>query len=268
MKNRERTATTVAIGSSMTQNNLHSETVISNLHTRNYLNTSSWGMSMHDNFVFLKSLCDIYKIERVLIVSNIIDFQQTDKHIDIPFVESYLKGNTCEVAKAFIEHFDLKYYTRNLTYAKKVRSCDKDYEYLKYDRYGAVNFRTDSFNIDKERWENDYLSNPGLAQHYQYLDSIAAYCKVNGIELLFFQSPERQDLAVHLDSLKSNNLKQHLIKIKHILETNNQTFVDSNEKLWQDTLFTDAIHFNKMGSQLFTEFCFDKMKQCGSSVKH
>lgn len=265
LKTKEKKETVIAIGSSMTQNNLHSKTTLANLDSRNYLNTSSWGMSLGDDFNLLKKLNSIYKIKQLIIVSNIIDFQQQDKHIDFKFVESYLKSDYFNIVVKFIQLFDLKYYKNNLTYAKKVRNCYRDYEYLNYDKYGAVNFQKDSFNIDKQRWLTDYLENSGFQVQYNYLDSISNYCKVNGIKLLFFQSPIRQGIWCDLDTSKLGNLNFHVKKVKHILEANNQIFINSSEKLWSDTLFVDAIHFNEIGAQQYTKFCFDKIKAHGGN---
>jgi hypothetical protein len=77
---------------------------------------------------------------------------------------------------------------------------------------------------------------------------------------MFFQSPIRQSVWRDLDITKLSNLNFHVKKVKNIIEANNQIFINSSEKLWSDTLFVDAIHFNEVGAQLFTEFCFDKIK--------
>lgn len=253
-------ANALAIGSSMTLNNLHSKTVIQHLGNDKFINTGSWGMSIIDDFQFLKSLNKVYKIKTLIVSSSLIDFTQREKQIDFNFVESYMHNSKLDLFASLCKNIDLKYYFNNMIYAQKVRNCTYDYEYLTYDNYGAVSFKKERFNIDKRRWDSDHLDKSGLNKQYIYLDSISDFCKTRGIELLFFQSPLREGIYSELSQLKINNLKLHLAKVKYIIEEDNNTFIDANEKLWPDSLFVDALHFNEQGAQLYTEFCFDKIK--------
>ncbi len=247
-------------GSSMSLNNLHSQTVLNNFNCQHYLNTSSWGMTMCDNYRLLKSLSTIYKIKKILMVSNIVDFKLTDKKINFEYMESYLNSNYLNTIYRIADNFDLNYYMENAIFAKKARACLSEYWYLKFDKCGTINLNLKPDDIDKKRWNNDYLNENGSKTQYKYLDSISNYCKNNKIELIIFQSPLREGIMQNLNQTKMYTLNNHINKVDSILKINHQVFVDSNNSFWPDSLFADAIHFNKGGAKLFTEFCFNKIK--------
>jgi hypothetical protein len=264
MKTKGRDVSALVLGSSMSLNNLHSKTILANLSREDdYLNTSSWGMSMEDNYGFLKFLGGMYKIDNLILASGMVDFRGKAKHIDFDFVESYLNDDPYKTFRKVIGHFKANYYFRNFIYAKKVRTAIHDYEYLMYDSYGTVNLVAENFNIDKNKWVQDELGEPADEQQYNYLDSISHYCRSNGIELIFFQSPIRQGIWTELSTTKLNMLDQHVRRVKEILEEDSHIFVDSRDRVWPDSLFADATHFNEVGAQLFTEFCFDKISASG-----
>jgi len=260
MKTKDKTASILAIGSSMTLDNLDSKTILANLNIGNYINAASWGMSIYNDYIFLKSLSKIYNIKCVIISSNIIDFKTPGINVDFQFIENYLESDNYSIVtfEKFINTFSPKYYMKNFSYVKKVRNDSTQIEYLNYDNFGAVSFPKDNFNINKKRWVADNLDSPCIELQYNYLDSISNYCKINKIELLFFQSPYREGIWNNFNSSKLNELNLHIKRIKSILKSDNHFFVNSNEKLWPDSLFCDATHMNCIGAQLYTKFCFDK----------
>ncbi len=261
MKNYEQQPEIIAVGSSMTLNNLHSEELIKNTYTKNYLNTASWGSSMGDNFYFIKKLNAVYKPKAIVIVSNITDFNKVQKQVDYEWVESYLKSEYYQIIKKAIENLDKEYYKRNFEYAKKVRVCRNDYECLDYDEYGTLNFDTTNFIIQDYRWKGKYFDKMPIELQYSYLDSISRYCKEKNIKFLFFNSPLRENLWKEDKGNKKSIQQSHIVKIKIIVEKYGHVFVDSSEKDWNDSLFVDAIHFNEYGAKQFTEYCFSKIEK-------
>jgi len=250
----------IVIGSSMSLNNLYSKTITDELHSTSFLNTASWGMSIKDDFLLLKRLSEIHKPSTLIIASNTIDFSQTDKKVDYVSLKQFLESNNFASLFYHIKNFNLKYYFTNFRYAKKVRSCKNEYEYLGFDRCGTINFDSTDFKINIDRWNSDNLSTETFSHQYSYLDSISSFCKSKNIKLLFFQSPYRNGLYSTFDLNKLNNLKSHIDKIGFILKRNNQIFINANDVIWADQLFVDGIHFNKFGAKKFTEYCFDKIK--------
>ena len=246
----------IAIGSSMSLNNLCSKTITDELHSTSFLNTASWGMSMKDDFFLLKILSEIHKPSTIIIASNTVDFSQADKKVDFLALKKFLLSNDKEAFFYHIKNFSLEYYFTNFRYAKKVRSCVHEYEYLGFDRYGTINLDSTGFRINTNRWNSDRLETNTLPYQYAFLDSISSFCKSNNIKLLFFESPYRKGLYSTFNQKKINDLKSHIARIEVILKRNNQSFIDANDVIWADQLFTDGIHFNKFGAKKFTEYCF------------
>lgn len=248
----------LTIGSSMSLNNLSSEIITEKFHSASYLNTASWGMTMKDNFLLLKILSDMHLPSTIILASNIPDFQNSDKKVRYPVVKDYLAG--AGSYQTVWKTFNLKYYLRNFSLVKKIRSDSSEYTYLGFDRYGAVNYDGCHFVKTQERWDRDFLAAKTVSSQYDYLDSIAAFCKTRNITLFFFQSPIRQGLYSRLSREKINKLNLHTDKIKRILEQTNHLFVNANNTAWNDSLFVDGIHFHKEGARLFTAYCLDKIK--------
>ncbi len=250
----------ISIGSSMTQNNLDSEVVLAEFQTNKYLNTASWGMKMQDNFNFLKLLYSTYPIDKIIIVSNVVDFQKGNKRIDPDYIKYYLTKNNLGTTYSFLKNFNLSYYSENLKYAKYVRNCQNDYEYLGYDKSGMVKFKNEGFNIKDQRWIDNHFDKKITEIEYVYLDSISKFCSENNLKLYFFQSPYREGLYSEFSTNEMNIYNNHINRIDIILNDKHY-FVDSSKAIWNDSLFVDGIHFNDVGAELFTNYCFDKIKE-------
>jgi len=249
----------ISVGSSMTLNNLDSEVILAEFNTKKYLNTASWGMCMQEIFNFLKLLNTLYDLEEIIIVSSIADFRESTKRIDFNFIKFYLTNNKPEVYLSFLKNFDLKYYINNIKYAKDVRKSHNDYQYLGYDSNGMVRLRKENFNIIKKRWLEKDLDRLSTDQ-YVYLDSISTFCKENDLKLYFFQSPHRESLLSEFNPQELDILNSHISRVNNILR-NKHYFVNSNNKIWNDSLFVDGTHFNEIGAELFTKYCFDEIKK-------
>ncbi|MDB5272343.1 MAG: hypothetical protein JWO58_710 [Chitinophagaceae bacterium] len=250
----------VAIGSSMCLNNLYSPAILDKLHIRSYLNASSWGMSMKDTYLLLQMLYETHHPDIILLSSNTIDFQHKDKNANCFFIKHYLVSSDLLSYPYHLINFNLDYYKTNFEYLKEIRTIKTNYTYLKFDPYGTVNLEGKGFKIDPERWDLDFVI-PAVPHQYAYFDSISTFCKDRNIALLFFQSPIRKNLFVKLSPQKINLLATHLNKIKTVLSRDQHTFVDANRVLWEDSLFTDAIHFNTQGAKYYTEYCLDEVNR-------
>ena len=100
-----------------------------------------------------------------------------------------------------------------------------------------------------------------LQEQYQYLDSIADYCRNNNIKMIFLKSPYRQGLQSSFTEQEFNKIKFHISKVKKIVQSRGHLFINSDSKLWADSLFIDAMHFNKDGAELYTKFCMSKISE-------
>ena len=254
---RNKKAKIVAIGSSMSLNNLSSNVIIENFKTKSYFNYSSWGLRIEHAYKILKSIPNIPKV--LLISSNIVDFYPNHKKNPFEFdedeLQDFLRSNY--TLKFQLNHFNLIYYIENCSYYKNDKQKRDIYQSLFYDEYGGVEFDSVNFNIDQKRWNEDPVLEFDSKINYLYLDSISNFCSKNKIQFYFFQSPTRTDL---LDHKKTVLLTNHISKIrKIILNSSGGYFVNSNEYKWSNDIFVDGIHLNTKGARLFSEFCFKKI---------
>ena len=243
----------LSIGSSITLNNLHSQTVIDRLQPRSYLNLASWGLTTKITFILFKIYSEMHNPKTVIVMSNIVDYQTTMLDFNSSDTKNYLKNKNSFLFH--IKHFELKYYLKNFAFYEKVKNTRKVYSSLDYDDYGGVNFDNE-FQINEKRWNNLFSHIEIDTLNYIYLDSLCRYAKNHDIELIYLQSPFRKGL---LDSINSPLLEKHTKLIDTIITKNNQIFIDGNKQVWNDTLFTDAIHFNLSGAKKFTEFCMNEL---------
>jgi len=63
----------ISIGSSITLNNLNTESIIKK-YDSSYYNTSSWGFRINNQYDFLKIITNIYKPSVVITVSQVVDY--------------------------------------------------------------------------------------------------------------------------------------------------------------------------------------------------
>jgi len=251
----------ISIGSSMSLNNLHSETITKRFGTESYMNLSSWGMSMKDVYLLFATQSEIHMPKVLIIASGVMDFYEQDKTVKYEILEDYLISEDIYQIYYHLSTFRLKYYIKNFKYAKKVRSCINEYEYLGFDAFGGVNLEGENFQIDQTRWNSDYLGYDSIfSQQYAYLDSISNFCASNKIDFLFFQSPYRQGLYSGLDEVKLTRLKKHFSDVQKIIDKYGHTFVKGQNIDWEDDLFIDGTHFNMEGAKLFSEYCFDEVE--------
>lgn len=252
---RNKKSNTVAIGSSITLNDLSSEVVVKNLKDTSFLNISSWGLTIKDIYKLLKSYSMVHIPRTLIISSNMTDFYIDPKNFNYVEVGNYLKAKNTFLFH--VKNFNLKYYISNSYNGKKYRASKHMYESLMYDKYGSVLLESDHFSIDSSRWNRAFVKEP-LQINYDYLDSISAFCKQEKIKLIFLQAPVRKSLFKHTDNTVFNN---HVRKVETILSKNGDAFVNSTVVDWDDTLYVDAIHFNSYGAKLYTQYCFDVLAQ-------
>lgn len=245
----------LSIGSSMALNNLSTKIIEEKLDDK-YINISSWGQNIEEDFYLVKIFSDYYNPKMILLSSNYMDFNPTDKKINYNLVTNYLFKNDNEYSYGFklkdlITYINFKYFKKH------------QYTNLNYDNCGGVNLEAKEFNVSNRRWKgNDIKEFKPDEYQYNYLDSISNYCKENGIKLIFIQSPFRNGYYSQLDKTRLDILNSHKGKIDFLLKKNKHLFIDSQqEKLWVDTLFVDYSHFNIEGAKEFTNILIRKVQK-------
>jgi hypothetical protein len=246
----------LALGSSMSLNNLHSKTIVSELKTESYLNTASWGQNMEEDFAMLKLLDKLYQPKAVIITTNFIDFAKSTKTFRYDLLEGYLYERKYPSLYYYLATFDLSYFAKQSKIAELVRQNPDTYEYLGFDKYGGVNLTIAQSKFNARRWEGDSLNEKDASPvQYQFLDSISNYCVNNNIKLYFFQGPFRHGYWSTITPQEADVVNRHIAKVQaQLADKKNIAFVRT-EIEWPDSLFADFIHLNKEGAQRFTEYC-------------
>lgn len=259
LRTSKKDVSTIAIGSSIALNNLHSETIAKRIHGE-FLNTSSWGMNMGDNYELLKTLCKTYRYTNtVIIASSISEFELPAKKVEYDKVRNYLVAGKLAASMYHLTCFNIRYYMDNTQYKKLVTEQKNQYEYLVFDQYGGVNIDDTNFKRDERRWNASFEKERIIENNYDYVDSISAFCKAKNIRLIFFQSPFREGIYKNLNVEKSKQLQDHINRITTILQRDQHVFIDADKNNWKDSFFIDGEHLSATGAKVFTEYCFDQL---------
>lgn len=260
LRKNKKSAEIVSIGSSISLNNLNSETVVKYFGTESYLNTSSWGMNMQDNYSLLKMINEIYHPKILIIASSISEFETPSKQVDYTLVENYVKSSDFIASFYHLICFNLRYYIDNFKFTKLVRSAANQYKYLVFDKYGGVGIDSTDFKIDAKRWNKIFNYERINIINYNYLDSISLFCKSNNIKLLFFQNPYREGVYTNLENKRAAELYHYIDMVGYIVRKYNHTFINTNKILWSDSLFIDSDHLNVNGAKIFTTYCLKQVE--------
>ena len=244
----------IVLGSSMALNNINSYTLIKRTKCNSFLNLSSWGMNLKDDFELLMLIKNKYPLKKIILVSNYVDFCSKDKKIKTNLIQGYLKNGNALLTH--ILSFNFSYYYLNKQYVSYVRHHENHYESLAFDDFGTVNFERKKFNINKKRF-NSYFSMKIIGNQYIYLDKIIEYCRENNIKFYFMLTPIREGLYKKLTSYQKKIINKHVLKINQLMKKGTFNFYNSYENTWSDSLFVDGIHFNKDGAIKFTNKSFD-----------
>jgi hypothetical protein len=261
LRDKPKDAEVIALGSSMTLNNLNSEVLVKALGTNKYLNAGAWGASFTDNYQLLKVLGQTYPSMKTLIISsNLIDFQHGVKSADYKVIADYLNPSKFRIDQYYLYHANMKYFVNSYPYTRLVRTHSQDYFYVGFDNFGAVNLDGENFHITKDRWELAFLSDQVKSEQYSYLDSISTYCRNKGIKLIFCQNSYRIKMKQRFAKTRLKMINDHVEKVFAILARDHHIFVDAGERDWDDTLFVDAIHLNREGTKQVTAYWFECVK--------
>jgi hypothetical protein len=264
----KKNANVLAIGSSISLNNLHSATIAKQMQPSTFLNASSWGMGMRDNYLLLKILYETYHPNTLMMASSFSEFERSSEIMEnCNLVKEYLTMSNFNSNLCHAKYFDLRYYMDNTKYKKHVQTAQNAYEYLVFDQYGGVNIDDTNFKINQRRWKANFDMKKIVAVNYDYLDSISTYCKLKGIKLLFFHSPLRKGIYINLGAKKTNELKAHVNHVAAILKKSNYLAIDTYNILWNDSLFIDSEHFSEKGAKKFITYCFNELDSLNQKTR-
>ena len=234
----------IAIGSSITLNNLYSKSIINKFTSSSYYNFSSWGLRIKDVNKLMRIYVEMYHPKRVIIVSSEVDFTQGGTKLDLSLIKRYLISKHRK--NYILTNFNLNYLiNRSLDNRYNLTHSDI-YSSLKYDEYGGVVFQENDFKIKRYRWERKPDFTKIHEFNYVALSKLCSFLKEKKIKLIFVQSPLRDELV---DGKYIDVLQDHISKVKKIVLKSGHVYVDTTVYNWPSKYFVDNIHLNNIGSR-------------------
>jgi len=244
----------LALGSSMTLNNVHSETIAGKFGPK-YLSISSWGQSIEQDFKLLKIFALRYRPKNLVISSNFMDFEDKPFKIKFDLLDKY------SYKFSPLTGFDLRYNIKIADDYKGHLIEKNSYKYLNFDKYGGINLIGKDLKIDSIRWRGRNIDESEiLRKHYSYLDSIARYSQKNDIHFVFVQSPFREGFYYSLNKKQKEILGLHTAKVNSIMEKYGHQYINTMIQVWPDSLFIDYSHLNKKGAEKYTKSFVEQIK--------
>lgn len=250
----------LAIGSSMSLNNLDSEVIVRRLGVEDqFLNAGAWGRRIGQTRAFLELLLEKYDPHMVILATAPIDFiEAEDVDYDRGHLERFIKGSPYWITVA--RYFNPKYYYDQRKEMLKIKRRRDIFTSLQFDEYGGV-----VFNVTREsdpswekRYSEAYALNEKSPRQYEQLGVIADLLREREIELVVVQPPIRGEAF----EIQKQAILQHWQQLQEVVAAHQIRFVNLHEQLpVSDECFSDAVHFNSKGVRLFTTALMDFVQQ-------
>jgi len=248
----------LALGSSMTLNNLTSAAVVEHFGTDRYVNAGAWGMGASEVERLGSILVDRLTPDAVIVVLNPVDFVKGSglSAQDSAAIATALRDSGS--ALGYLRHRDATYYLRQLE-SNRIRFTDPgNYEYLRFDPYGGATLQVPGERIVAARY-NEIPPAPAALQEgrYQAFERFAQALRDRHIDLIVMAAPYRAGLlSAEVQAMQH----EHLDRLSAVLTTHRHTLLNGCDTIWSDTLFADANHFGQEGAEAFTEYCLRQLK--------
>jgi hypothetical protein len=250
-------ANVLAIGSSMTMNNLSSEEVMAHFGDTSFVNMGAWGVDMVQTEGLAEVLVPLLEPHTVLVVSNLNDLVKNGKRfqVDTSRVVRYLR--TWGTTESYLRNLKPAYYLREME-RNRIRMHDRsNYEFMGVDEHGGAGLIIPRDRIDPQRWARRPPSGKWLDdEQYKALERLCAYLDKHGVRLIFLQSPYRQGV---LNKEVERTIETHLDRVSNILAPYDHILVTATDRSWPDSLFVDYSHLNGQGAELFTRYALSKL---------
>lgn len=244
----------MAIGSSMTQCNLHSETLIQQTGCDRFFNLASWGFRIADIDQFIDPLIRFYRPSECIIVSNVMDFESSGLVYNTDPVEDYLRFPLRGLYR--FAYPDLDYLISKTSENRETKTRLNIYSSLCYDQWGGVPLSTNGFVVSEYRWNHTVSFSAIDPAAYEKLESICRRLKASGVRPVFVLSPLRNGLV---DAQYRGNIKIHANRVRRIIELSGGLFVDATKVGWPDSLFVDGTHLHAEGGKQLSTMVADAL---------
>lgn len=246
----------LAMGSSMTLNNLASAPVMKHFGTSSYQNSAAWGMGVKEVMTIAPPMLDRLTPKQVIMVTNLVDFMPgaliTPEEAEA--VRRYLEGGGSVLDH--LRYWDAAYFLRQME-LNRIRFNDMgNYEFLGFDAHGAATLEVPAERILPSRYNAPPPRPEDLdVSFYAAFGSFSALLRERNVDLLVIQSPFRKGL---LDPAVKQMNQEHASRLRAILGQHGHHFVDGNALVWPDSLFTDATHLDHVAAYAFTQWALEQ----------
>gem|GEM_PF-4595029 len=242
----------IAIGSSITQDNLNSDVIVQHF-GNSFYNFSSWGTDISETRYFCEYYVSKYHPKLVLILSYHKDFTKNNiiklpylPFVYYPIIKWYYAAykTVIELNSAINDNKAYKIYRNNREYITS----------LMFDAYGGVSLTIPKENIEPRRWNDslDFSKTELDENQYKELDILAKNLHKQNIILVFVQVPYRED---EIKGLDLTSLYKHTDKCRSILSENGQVYLNyaTDTELSNIGYFVDVWHQNETGAVQLTK---------------
>ncbi|BAV10157.1 hypothetical protein FLA_6217 [Filimonas lacunae] len=256
-----RQANVMALGSSMTLNNISSRVMVDSLDT-SYFNFSCWGLQMADTRLMAVNYVPKYKPRYVLICSSLPDFSKPEN------TATY--KNYFSTDDYWREHWSGIFYFKNYNslweiIARKMGREEQArngniYNSLSFDDGGGVLLDVPKDRISESRWNEQFtFPNNYTNNQYQELALLSNYLKKNQVKLVFVQAPIKESFI--LNSSSQDELNRHFNRCRNIVEQNGGVYMNYHDPaLYTNDLFVDQFHLSETGATMFTRQITHQLK--------
>jgi hypothetical protein len=232
----------LSIGSSIGLYDVNSGVIVQNF-KRSYYNFSSWGLTMADMNVMLKSFVKDYRPETVLICSSLGDFMSApnDSYLN------YLNTSSC-IRNNFPEYF----YCKNYSSIHQIIFRKYNAYRLAFDPWGGASLTIDPKDINRDKWNEHFLFPTDYTQsQYMSLDSLSAFLREQKIRFIFAQAPIKASYANTASARQK--IEAHFDRCKSIVEGRGGVYLNYYDTAtFTDRLFFDQSHLQAGGGVILT----------------
>ena len=252
----------LAIGSSMTLNNLNSDVVMAHFGNLRYLNAGAWAIGASELEVLGPALSARFHPAMVIVSTNLMDFEGQG-NILLGDSASIAHGLRDPKVLGYFRHWDAPYFLREME-TNRIRFNDTDnYEYLGYDAHGGATLSIPWERISQERYLKPPPEATDLApERYAAFKRFADDLHRQGIRLVVFASAYRNGIR----TADNDALQQaHVARLRSLIGPVGGVLIDANQRRLDDSLYVDSSHFGPEGSRAYTGYCLDQLAR---SLEH
>ncbi|MBQ0004013.1 MAG: hypothetical protein KBT21_10820 [Treponema sp.] len=254
----------IALGSSMTLNNINAEVFVTKLQLKDFYNFSAWGLTICDVLNLFKIYNRLYSPEKLFVFSNTMDFATdgpTIADLKLKLINAYLKPGLSLFDIPVELFYSYPFCKDNISQYEGSKNDSKKYESLKYDFSGSVPLEVYGDNKREARVNRHISQYVPTEFQYQKLDELCKFCKENKIQLYFIQTPFSSKYLT--DEKGGGDLYiVHTNRCESICNKNNATYVNINDFLdLNDEDFADSSHLNVKNSKIFTDALIQSLSE-------